>query len=240
MPASEAQIRANQANAAKSTGPKTPEGKEKSRQNALKHGLTGDGVVLIEADVVEVERMTLALESELRPSGTMGRVLIRRIARHAVRLERSATQETAALTERVRQVQADFVPPEDVDEETAEMLRAEAGRLALFDPSKEATLARKYEAFCERGLYRAFKEFRQIERDARASKTFAEPAPTPQELGSFFPVDMIQEMARIIEKQEATQAASIPPVKPNPPFESTRKPTLGTVCDVPFTIGKPR
>ena len=46
MPASEAQILANRRNAALSTGPKTPEGKEQSRRNALKHGMTGAGVVL--------------------------------------------------------------------------------------------------------------------------------------------------------------------------------------------------
>ncbi len=56
MPASEARILANQRNAQRSTGPKTPEGKEQSRRNALKHGLTGAGVVLPERDAAEVER----------------------------------------------------------------------------------------------------------------------------------------------------------------------------------------
>lgn len=45
---------ANRLNAQKSTGPKTREGKDASRRNALKSGLTGRGVVLpeeVEADV---------------------------------------------------------------------------------------------------------------------------------------------------------------------------------------------
>ena len=36
---SDAKRAANQANAKHSTGPKSPEGKEKSRQNAVRHGL---------------------------------------------------------------------------------------------------------------------------------------------------------------------------------------------------------
>jgi hypothetical protein len=46
--ASYRQIRANRENAQKSTGPKTPEGKQRSRANALKHGLAGVGTVLPE------------------------------------------------------------------------------------------------------------------------------------------------------------------------------------------------
>jgi len=42
---SEAKRAANRENAKKSTGPKSAEGKERSRANAFKHGLTGEGVV---------------------------------------------------------------------------------------------------------------------------------------------------------------------------------------------------
>ena len=50
------QIRANQLNALKSTGPTTAEGKAVARRNALKHGLAGTGIVLPEDEAEAVNR----------------------------------------------------------------------------------------------------------------------------------------------------------------------------------------
>jgi hypothetical protein len=56
--ATERQIEANRKNAKKSTGPKSTEGKARSRGNALTHGMTGQGIVLDEANQAAIaERM---------------------------------------------------------------------------------------------------------------------------------------------------------------------------------------
>ena len=74
------------------------------------------------------------------------------------------------------------------DRAMIELDRAEAPARALFDPSKEAVLARKYEAAIERGLYRALREIREVE--AGSTEVVAEEeldqVPDP-EMGSSLP-----------------------------------------------------
>jgi hypothetical protein len=64
-----------------------------------------------------------------------------------------------------------------LDFDTLDLDRAEAGARALFDSSKPATLARRYEAEARRGFFKALKEFRLVEAEADAK---AEATPTPQ------------------------------------------------------------
>jgi hypothetical protein len=232
MPASDARIRANQRNAAHSTGPRTAEGKAVSRGNALKHGLTGEGIALSNEDAVEVERRFVAFQAEMKPSGELGRALVQRVAMLSVRLDRSVTQETAALSDRVRQAEADFEAPEGLDDESAEQLRREAGRRAMFDPSQEATLARKYEAAAERGFFRALKEFRQVERESKGPEAGA----ALKALGSFLPVEKIES---ILQNLPATSPRPAPS-KPAKALEPAWNPAPAGVFDVPFAIGRAR
>ena len=243
MPTSEARILANRRNAKRSKGPTTAEGKENSRRNALKHGLTGAGVVLPNEDAAEVDRRLAAFEDELKPSGEVGRALVRRAAVCSVRMDRCVEQETAALSERVRKAEAEFVAPEGVDAQEAERLRAEAGRRAMFDPSKEATLARKYEAAAERGFFRALKELRQIEKQAKALDPAVQAEVFRQELGSF----LAQEKG---DEEFDAMAAEFDAMDPGPTVATPEiisraiaraySSTPGGRVDVPFTIGRSR
>jgi hypothetical protein len=165
--ASDAQIRANQINAQKSTGPRTDQGKMNSRMNAITHGLTAS-TVLPEREAAESQRRFGAYCQKYNPVDEVEFAITLRAATLSTRMERCVEYETAMLTDRVRQAEADFVPPEGVDEATAKKLRSEAGKRALFDDSKAAILARKYEAAAERGFFRCIKELdrRQKARDA--------------------------------------------------------------------------
>jgi hypothetical protein len=77
---------------------------------------------------------------------------------------------------------------ESFDLEGLELDRSEAAARAMFDASPEAVLARKYEAASERNLYRALREFREIQ--AQSPKVEAAPqlaAEPVEDLGSCFP-----------------------------------------------------
>ena len=108
MPCSPEQLASNRRNAARSTGPSTPEGKARSRANAVKHGLSGEGLALPIEDAAEVERRFVALGDDLRPVGERERILARRAALLSVRLDRCARHEVATLSDAIRAAEADF------------------------------------------------------------------------------------------------------------------------------------
>src|SRR3954470_10857916 len=86
MKVSEARILANRKNAQKSTGPKTPEGKEKSRLNALKHGLCSSAVA--PEDALAVRTRMDDYFGTLRPQNHFHCWLVTQIALLSLRIDR--------------------------------------------------------------------------------------------------------------------------------------------------------
>ena len=294
MEVSEARRAANRMNSLKSCGPRTAEGKAIACRNSLKHGLSGEGIVVPDGELEEIERRVGEFEADMRPKTPAGRALIRRLAVLSVRMEATTRHEVAARARNVRHAADDFdearhdradallealgedprrnlrklkKTPEGVDlmieawhdlradltrdpkpvwtaahlEEAANLTglkidharstrlgalsrgfwgdfaaltdqdggdldeeprrawsrarlieridaevealeahretldfetialdRAEAGELARFDASKEATLARRYDSDAERNFYKALKEFREVEAESAA------------------------------------------------------------------------
>jgi len=85
---SQRQIEANRLNAQGSTGPRTPDGKERVASNALKHGLTGKRVVLPNENPEEFDTFRSALWEELAPRGALEEVLAEEIVADVWRLRR--------------------------------------------------------------------------------------------------------------------------------------------------------
>jgi hypothetical protein len=72
----------------RSTGPLTEEGKARSAQNALKHGLTSRQVVIPEGMNAEFDALHAALSEQIQPVGAMEEVLFRQLVHAAWSLER--------------------------------------------------------------------------------------------------------------------------------------------------------
>jgi hypothetical protein len=90
VPVSNARAAASRQNGAKSRGPKTEDGKARSAQNALKHGLRAEKhLVLPDEDAAEFAELEAALVEELAPVGALQTVLARRVAVAAWRLARA-------------------------------------------------------------------------------------------------------------------------------------------------------
>ena len=100
---SPARIEANQKNAQKSTGPKTIEGKARSRMNALDHGLRAEQVVLPTEDPQRFDRHLGAWMSDWKPPTETRRFLVERAAVAAWRLDRCVRVESGRLSTRVNE-----------------------------------------------------------------------------------------------------------------------------------------
>jgi hypothetical protein len=108
MPTSEARSAASRINGSKSVGPTSTRGREISSRNSLKHGLSGQGIVIAEVDETEVDRRKTVLLQEMAPISTMGVILVSQMAMLSVRMERAAEQEIAAVASRVRNAASEF------------------------------------------------------------------------------------------------------------------------------------
>jgi hypothetical protein len=156
MTATEAGKAARRRNSAKSTGPRTPEGKAVARLNALRHGIYS-AMVLIpgEADA-ELVALGKRLRADLAPVGELELMLADKIVAAVWRLRRLAGIE-AKLYE------------EQISKPGQSPVRAFAG----FTGDQMLRLSR-HEASLERALYRALHELQRLQ-EARRSEE-AEPA----------------------------------------------------------------
>src|SRR5215471_15052088 len=90
---SAAKLDANRENATHSTGPQTADGKSRSRLNGLRHGLTGQTVVMPFECRKAYERHTARIIDALQPAGDLERDLAQSIADDKWRLHRAGSIE---------------------------------------------------------------------------------------------------------------------------------------------------
>jgi hypothetical protein len=124
MPASEAQILANQANAARSSGPRSEAGRARSRLNATKHGMASQSAAVEATRSPEFEERRAKWAAEQNPVGEAGNWAMDRVIASTFRIERCEHTINEIITE--IQQRATLVWDQDRAVEAATI----AGRLA--------------------------------------------------------------------------------------------------------------
>ena len=122
---------------------------------------------------------------------------------------------------------------ETLDFETIDLDRAEAPGRALFDDSKPACLARRYEAEASRGFFRALKEFRKVEADFVDQ---AQPTPVEAPVSAAIPPSPASRMGSI---RETPPSPDRPPVRTAPVAGPREIPVVRDASGLPLSIGRP-
>ena len=109
------QIEANRRNALKSTGPTTPEGKDRSRRNAVRHGLTAETVIAALEDAEDYQAFEAAVTADYDAEIAVERELVLRLASVLWRLRRATGIETRVIRvcdRENRQARTRFLQPD--------------------------------------------------------------------------------------------------------------------------------
>ena len=96
------QIEANRRNARLSTGPVTEEGKNTSRRNAVRHGLTAETVIDALEDAEDYTAFEMAVTADYNAQSAVERELVLRLASLLWRLRRATAIEAGLFKQQAR------------------------------------------------------------------------------------------------------------------------------------------
>jgi len=205
---SDKQLEANRRNAQRSTGPRTPEGKEAVRFNSLKHGLRAEACDVLPNE--DPERFAAGLDAWQRsfpPTNEAGAQLVHRAAVVSWRLDRAERYENAVSTQRVNNA----VNACDCADDDSTALH-EAATLASFDPSPEGERLRRYQSSLTREMFRIIDLLAKL---ARTAEKAAPPnKPISQAAQAHAPSKPISQAAQAPNKPISSTVPAQAPNKP--------------------------
>ena len=194
--ATAAQTRANQQNAQHSTGPRTGEGKQRSSQNALKHGLRAKEPLIPGEDPDEFDRHSAEHIFQLHPDGILEENLVDQLIDLSWRLKRCGRLEAAMLNE-LHDTTTEQSESEDRDTDQI------FGK-SLLNSNGLTQLNRmgRYEAQLSRQYHRVMKEFRELRRTkirSRILNGFSTEHTTAKPAQPSKPADRTQSILSLLE-----------------------------------------
>ncbi len=167
------QIAANRANATRSTGPRTAEGKSRSRLNAMRHGLLATEAVNRASEGAAAraafDELTDRLENHYQPQGPVEEILVQKIAVATWRLKRLLRFEARGICDESTKTEIfeqswSGDTNEYIDRRRKCRLPGEPG----LPDEDDLRLLLRYENAVNRDLYRAIGELRKLRKE-RAS-----------------------------------------------------------------------
>jgi len=160
---SQAQIEANRRYAKNGHGPVTPQGKSRSSQNALRHGLTGRIVVLPTEDMEVYKAFSRELVDSLNPETPMERQLAQTIADTQWRLNRARTYEDGMIA------LGHFEDEGNFDAASPEIHAALTAAKVFRERSKDFVNLSLYEQRLSRNQKEAFRQLRELQAERKAA-----------------------------------------------------------------------
>ena len=190
------QLAANRANAAKSAGPTSPEGKARSAQNARKHGFAAASYTAVGLeDTQDLANLTDDAVDFYQPANSQEQFAVERIALAQLAVLRAARFEAAILSASLGQAAPDPL---------AQRIAANSNALSL---------SIRYSAHAERQYRRAVEDFVRLR--ALCEDSPNEPEPRPAASGQTNPRTRKPSDNEMFEYLDRLLA---PPPMPRPPF----------------------
>ena len=159
---------AARSNGAKSNGPVTAEGKAKSAQNSLKHGLNSARVVLAHESQEEYDALEAAILNRFNPADRLETELAKEMAAARWRLRRIEAMETALFRKAMREQQGLLGPDADPNDVR------DAAYIEVAESKTMRTLARN-QSQLRRAYEKAWRELETLQQGRSEPKQQNEP-----------------------------------------------------------------
>ncbi len=225
--ASPAQIAANRANAQKSTGPRTLEGKQRASLSALKHGLTAQTVVLPHEEPFAFGQVKEQLYDQYEPATPQECMLVDQLTASWWRTIRVRQIETDMLDLQIRTLNGKH--PEK--EKSTQTDRQALAVRFVTESEKDFRNFMRYDSNIERAFYRALNTLEKLQaarKAAQARSLGSESRPPIQQ-----PLDS-QSVGNQVYRQSSRRAPITPTIYDEIGFVSQpANPALSAVTHTP-------
>jgi len=167
----------SRANGAKSHGPKTAEGREKSSQNSLNHGFTAKKTVLLACEnPAQFQEMLGDYAATYQPGSPVEEGLVNEMVACRWRMQRLRMIETALMDSEMQRELPEAENPDDPGYRMAFAFRR------LVDGSRAISLASRYESRLHRIHEHSHRTLRELQNNPSVSAGTPEPvSPAPVE-----------------------------------------------------------